>query len=71
MKFDKINEIIDLIISDEYNEIYKTYYPMKNYDLVQDRFFIYSEVIDIPLKANTYIIFSRPTSFLQKSSGKG
>ena len=30
---------------------------MKNYDLSQDRFFIYSEVIDIPLKANTYIIF--------------
>ena len=30
---------------------------MKNYDLVQDRFFIYNEVIDIPLKANTYIIF--------------
>ena len=57
MKFDKINEIIDLIISDEYNKIYKTYYPMKNYDLVQDRFFIYSEVIDILLKANTYIIF--------------
>ena len=57
IKFDKINEIIDLIISDEYNKIYKTYYPMKNYDLVQDRFFIYSEVKDIPLKANTYIIF--------------
>ena len=57
MKFDKINEIIDLIISDEYNKIYKTYYPMKNYDLSQDRFFIYSEIIDIPLKANTYIIF--------------
>ena len=30
---------------------------MKNYDLVQDRFFIYNEVIDIPLKDNTYIIF--------------
>ena len=57
MKFDRINEIIDLIISDEYNKIYKTYYPVKNYDLVQDIFFIYSEVIDIPLKANTYIIF--------------
>ena len=57
MKFDKINEIIDLIISDEYNKIYKTYYPIKNYDLVQDRFFIYNAVIDIPLKANTYIIF--------------
>ena len=57
MKFDKINEIIDLIISDEYTKIYKTYYPMKNYDLVQDKFFIYSEIIDIPLKKNSYIIF--------------
>ena len=49
--------MIDIIISDEYTKIYKTYYPMKNYDLVQDRFFIYSEIIDIPLKKNTYIIF--------------
>ena len=57
MKFDKINEMIDLIISDEYNKIHKTYYPMKNYDLAQDRFFIYNEVINIPLKTNTYIIF--------------
>ena len=57
MKFDKINEIIDLIISDEYTKIYKNYYPMKNYDLVQDRFFIYNEVINIPLKKNSYIIF--------------
>ena len=57
MKFDKINEIIDLIISDEYTKIYKTYFPMKNCDLAQDQFFIYNEVIDIPLKANTYIIF--------------
>ena len=57
MKFHKINEMIDIIISDEYNKIYKTYYPMKNYDLAQDRFFIYNEVIDIPLKTNTYIIF--------------
>ena len=57
MKFHKINEMIDIIISDEYNKIYKTYYPMKNYDLVQDRFFIHNAVIDIPLKANTYIIF--------------
>ena len=30
---------------------------MKNYDLVQDQFFIYNAVIDIPLKKNTYIIF--------------
>ena len=51
MKFDKINEIIDLIISDEYTKIYKTYHPMKNYDLMQDRFFIYNAVIDIPLRS--------------------
>ena len=56
-KFHKINEVIDLIISNEYTKIYKTYYPMKNYDLAQDRFFIYSAVIDIPLKKNTRIIF--------------
>ena len=57
MKFDKINEMIDIIISDEYTKIYKTYFPMKNYDLAQDRFFIYNEVIDVPLKKNTFIIF--------------
>ena len=57
MKFHKINEMIDIIISDEYTKIHKTYFPMKNYDLAQDRFFIYNEVIDIPLKKNTYIIF--------------
>ena len=57
IKFDEINEMIDIIISDEYNKIYKTYYPIKNYDLAQDRFFIYNEVINIPLKANSYIIF--------------
>ena len=57
IKFDEINEIIDIIISDEYTKIYKTYYPMKNYDLMQDRFFIYNEVINIPLKKNTFIIF--------------
>ena len=57
MKFHKINEMIDLIISNEYTKIHKTYFPMKNYDLAQDRFFIYNEVIDIPLKANFYIIF--------------
>ena len=45
--------MIDIITSDEYAKIYKTYYPMKNYDLTQDRFFIYSEIIDIPLKKNT------------------
>ena len=59
MKFDKMNEIIDLIISDsdEYTRIYKTYHLMKNYDLMQDRFFIYNTVIDIPLKKNSYISF--------------
>ena len=57
IKIDEINEMIDLIISDEYAKIYKTYHPMKNYDLAQDRFFIYNAVIDIPLKKNTYIIF--------------
>ena len=38
IKIDKINEIIDLMIFDEYTIIYKTHYPMKNYDLMQDRF---------------------------------
>ena len=38
MKFHKINEMIDIIISDECTKIYKNYYPMKNYDLMQDRF---------------------------------
>ena len=56
-KFHKINKMIDIIISDEYTKIYKAYYPMKNYDLSQDRFFIYNAVIDIPLKKNSYIIF--------------
>ena len=58
MKFYKINEMIDIIISeDEYIKIYKTYFPIKNYNLIQDRFFIYNAVIDIPLKTNTFIIF--------------
>ena len=57
MKFYKINEMIDIIISNEYTKIYKTYSPMKNYDLSQDRFFIYNEIINIPLKKNSYIIF--------------
>ena len=57
MKFHKINEMIDIIISDKYSKIYKTYFPIKNYDLIQDRFLIYNTVINIPLKANTFIIF--------------
>ena len=57
IKIDEINKMIDLIISDEYTKTYKTYYPMKNYDLVQDRFFMYNAIIDIPLKKDSYIIF--------------
>ena len=55
IKVDKINKLIDIIISNEYAKIYKTYYPMKN--LSQDQFFIYNALIDIPLKKNTFIIF--------------
>ena len=47
-KFDKINELIDIIISDEYNNIYKTFFPIEN---------LHSEILDIPLKKNSYIIF--------------
>ena len=49
--------MIDIIISDEYTKIYKIYYPMKNFDLVQDRIFTYNAVIYIPLKKNSHIIF--------------
>ena len=47
-KFDKIHELIDIIISDEYDKIYKTIFPIKN---------IHNEIIDIPLKKDSYIIF--------------
>ena len=57
IKIDEINDMIDIIILKEYTKIYKIYYPIKNYDLSQDRFFIYNAVINIPLKKNTYIIF--------------
>ena len=57
IKFDEINKMIDIIISDEYSKIHITYYPIKNYDLLQDEFFIYAGYIDIPLKKNSYIIF--------------
>ena len=39
IEIDEINKMIDTIISDEYTKIYKTYFPMKNYDLQQDKFF--------------------------------
>ena len=48
VKFDKISELVDLIISDEYDKIYKTFFPIEN---------IHSEIIDIPLKKDSYIIF--------------
>ena len=57
IKIDEINKMIDIIISNEYIKIHKSYYPIKNYDLGQDRFFIYNAVINIPLKKNSYIIF--------------
>ena len=57
IKIDKINGIIHLIISDKYTKIYETYFPIKNYDLIKDIFFIYNAVLNIPLKKNTYIIF--------------
>ena len=49
--------MLDIIISNEYTKIYKTHYPMKNYDLSQDQFFIYNALIDIPLKKDISIIF--------------
>ena len=56
-KFHKVNEMIDLIISDEYTKIYKTYHPVKNFDLIQDRFSICNAVMDMSLKKDSYIIF--------------
>ena len=58
IKFEDMNKMIDIINSNEYTKIYKTYYPIKNYDLRQDEFFIYSEYINIPLKKNSYIILN-------------
>ena len=49
--------MIDIINSDEYSKIYRTYYPIKNYDLIQNEFFIYAGYIDASLKKNSYIIF--------------
>ena len=52
IKIDEINQMIDTIISDEYTKTYKTYYPMKNYNLLENRFFTYNALINIPLKKN-------------------
>ena len=38
LKVDKINEIIDIINSDQYTSIYRKYFPVRNYDLIQNRF---------------------------------
>ena len=50
IKFEEINKMLDIINSDEYTKIYRTYYPIKNYDLAQDEFFIYAGYIDSCIK---------------------
>ena len=45
IKIDEMNKMIDIIISNEYTKIYKNYYQIKNYDLEQDRFFIYKMLL--------------------------
>ena len=57
LKVDKINEIIDIINSDQYTNIYRKYFPVKNYDLIQNRFFIYTNTINVPLKKDSLIFF--------------
>ena len=56
-KVDKINEIIDIINSDQYTKIYRKYFPIKNYDLIQNEFFIYSNTINVSLKKDSLIFF--------------
>ena len=56
-KVDKINEIIDIINLDQYTKIYRKYSPVRNYDLIQNRFLIYSNTINIPLKKDSLIFF--------------
>ena len=57
LRVDKINEIIDIINSDQYIKIYRKYFPVRNYDLIQNRFFIYSNTINIPLNKDSLIFF--------------
>ena len=57
IKFDRINEIIDIISSDQYTKIYRKYFPIRNYDLIQNKFFIYSNTINVPSKKNFLIFF--------------
>ena len=57
LKVDKINEIIDIINSDQYTKIYRKYFPIRNYDLIQNKFFIYGNTINVPLKKDSLIFF--------------
>ena len=57
LRVDKINEIIDIVNSDQYTKIYRKYFPVRNYDLIQNRFFIYSNTINVPLKKDSLIFF--------------
>ena len=58
LKVDKINDIIiDIINSDQYTKIYRKYFPVRNYDLIQNKFFIYSNTINVPLKKGSLIFF--------------
>ena len=45
IKISEINKMIDIIISNEYTKIHKIYHPMKNYDLMQDRFLYIVELL--------------------------
>ena len=41
IKIHKINQMINIIISDEYTKVYESFYLTKNFDLTRDRFFMY------------------------------
>ena len=45
-KVDKINEIIDIINSDQYAKIYRKYFPIRNYDLIQNNF-LYTVILSM------------------------
>ena len=57
LKVEKINEVIDIINSDQYTKIYRKYFPIRNYDLIQNKFFIYGNTINVPLKKDSLIFF--------------
>ena len=62
LRVDKINEIIDIINSDQYTKIYRKYLPVRNYDLIQNIFFIYSNRINVPLKKDSLIFFEHSSN---------